>query len=71
MTNKWGLLSAPSTRFPGELTLACTCGSIDLTLTCQYPVRGSGPCGRGRLGDYGTRELVICNTCGAKHYEKG
>ncbi len=55
---------APSTRFPGERTLACPkCHSTDVTMTCRYPVYGTGPNRRGRLGDRGSREVNICNAC--------
>jgi hypothetical protein len=59
----WPLV--PSTHFPGELTLGCPqCGSTDITMSVQYPVRGTGPMGRGRLGDPGSREYNRCNSCG-------
>jgi hypothetical protein len=59
----WPLV--PSKRFPGEQTLGCPrCMSHDVTMSVQYPVRGSGPMGRGRLGDLGSREYAECQTCG-------
>lgn len=55
----------PSIRFPGELTLACpNCGSKNILMSCRYPVRGSGPLGRGRLGDPGAKETNTCEDCG-------
>lgn len=60
----------PSEQFPGELTLACdSCGSTALTGTVEYPGRGSGPGGRGRLGDAGSRDVMICRECGRRHYD--
>ena len=58
---------APSQRFPGELTLACpACGSLDVTLGTRYPVHGTGPLGRGRLGDPGATEYSSCAVCGQR-----
>ena len=59
----WPLV--PSTRFQGETTLACpVCWATNVIMSCRYPVRGSGPNGRGRLGDYGTVETNQCGNCG-------
>jgi hypothetical protein len=64
-TGKHGWPLVPSPHFPGEQTLACPkCGSTDLTLTVEYPFNGTGPGGRGRLGDYGARDKTICRGCG-------
>ena len=69
VTGKHGWPLVPSTRFPGERTLACPdCSSTNITLTVEYPAYGSGPCGRGRLGDYGARNKTICNGCGKTAY---
>lgn len=56
-TGKHGWPLVPSTRFPGETTLACPqCASTDITLTGAY---GPG----GRLGDPGGHEITRCNAC--------
>lgn len=68
-TGAHGLPLVPSKHFPGELTLACSaCGSTEITLTVQYPARGTGSGGRGRLGDPGSRDVAICRACGKTHY---
>lgn len=49
----------------GEPALHCPkCGHDDITMGVQYPVHGTGPMGRGRLGDFGSRETIKCNSCG-------
>ena len=59
----WPLV--PSKAFPGEYTLSCPkCKTTNITMTCRYPVYGTGPGGRGRLGDHGTRDVNRCNECG-------
>jgi hypothetical protein len=61
--NGWPLV--PSKAFPGEQTLACPrCKSTNVTMTVRYPIRGSGPMGRGRLGDVGTKNVNRCESCG-------
>ena len=63
----FGWPMVPSKAFPGELTNGCpTCGSTDVTITGAYAARGTGPCGRGRLGDPGGSSWLLCNGCGAK-----
>lgn len=58
----WPLV--PSKHFPGEKTLACPeCGSTDVMLTTQYGSPGTGPGGRGRLGDPGSKDVAICQNC--------
>jgi RNase P subunit RPR2 len=48
--------------------LACpVCLSTDITMTVEYPGVETGPGGRGRLGDAGSKEVNICNTCGHRH----
>ena len=52
----WPLV--PSTKFPGEHTLACpNCGKSNITMSVVY-----GP--RGRLGDPGAHDTIKCNDCG-------
>jgi len=64
-TGKHGWPLVASERFPGEQTLACPkCGSTRITMTVEYPFVGSGPGGRGRLSDVGTRDKTICEACG-------
>lgn len=59
----WPLV--PSTRFPGETTIACPrCGSTNVVLSCYYGSPGSGPRGRGRLGDPGGGATNECESCG-------
>jgi hypothetical protein len=51
----------------GEMHLACpTCGKSDITMSVQYPVYGTGSRGQGRLGDHGSRDTILCNSCGCK-----
>jgi hypothetical protein len=70
-TGAYGCPLVPSKRFPGELTLACVkCGSTDITMTGCYPVYGTGPCGRGRLGDPGGLDWAECGACGHRHYRE-
>lgn len=58
----WPLV--PSPKWPGEVSLSCPeCGSTDVIMTGGYPVRGTGPMGRGRLGDPGGYSKNICNKC--------
>lgn len=47
----------------GELCCPA-CLSSDVDLTCRYPAFGTGPGGRGRLGDPGAREINECRACG-------
>lgn len=62
----WPLV--PSKRFPGERTLSCPkCKSTDVTLTGHYAARGTGPGGRGRLGDPGATNIIRCESC--RHQE--
>ncbi len=57
----------PSKLRPGEMTIACgVCGSTDIVESVQYPARGTGPMGCGRLGDPGAVEYAKCNACGAR-----
>jgi hypothetical protein len=66
-TGRGGWPLVPSLRFPGETCLACPrCNSRNVVLSCAYPVRGSGPGGRGRLGDPGTKETNTCADCGER-----
>ena len=49
-------------------SLCCpACLSSDVDLTCRYPAVGTGPGGRGRLGDPGAREINECRACGETH----
>jgi hypothetical protein len=49
----------------GERHLVCPkCGKSDITMGAQWPVRGTGPMGRGRMGDVGASEVITCNACG-------
>lgn len=69
--NVWGWNVADSKRNPNEKTLACPkCNSTDCTLSVEYPVYGTGPNGRGRAGDYGSKDYVRCNSCGFKSYDQ-
>ena len=43
------------------------CLSTNVTFSCRYPPRGTGPGGRGRLGDPNTREVNTCEDCGETH----
>ena len=59
----WPLV--PSEAFPGELALACPeCGSQAVSMGGIHPHRGTGPGGRGRLGDPGAWEINDCVDCG-------
>ena len=59
----------PSKMHPGELTIQCPfCKSIDITLTVEPGLIGTGLEGRWRMGDPGGRELALCNSCGKKGY---
>jgi hypothetical protein len=59
----WPLV--PSSQFQGETTLACpVCWATNVIMSCRYPARGSGPNGRGRLGDDGTVQTNQCGNCG-------
>lgn len=70
MTGAHGWPLVPSPRFPNETTLACPdCGSTDIKLSVLYPSHGSGPCGRGRLGDPGSLNTITCGQCGKRDYE--
>jgi hypothetical protein len=55
-------IAAHLMRCPGE----CRCGSRDVTSTAIYPVRGTGPGGRGRLGDPGACGISECHACGRR-----
>jgi hypothetical protein len=62
----WPLV--PSKAFPGELTLACPkCGGTEILLTGSYGFPGTGPNGRGRLGDRGGLDVIRCETCKHEH----
>jgi hypothetical protein len=62
----WPLVASPT--FPGERTLACPkCGSGGVEMTVAYPPVGTGPGGRGRLGDPGSSEVNRCVSCGYTH----
>ena len=67
MPNTYGAHGWPlieSKRFPGELCLSCPkCHSRNILMTVDYPVRGTGPDGRGRMGDYGTQDVLKCEDC--------
>ena len=59
----WPLV--PSERFPDEHTVACgECGSTDLSITVEYGTLG----GTRRLGNPGTRNVAVCQACGARGY---
>jgi hypothetical protein len=63
----WPLV--PSKNFPGETTIACkACGSTDVKLTGCYGYPGTGPGGRGRLGDPGGLDWAECSACKARGY---
>ena len=66
-TGRGGWPLVPSQTFPGEQALACPkCGSLNITMGCEYPLHGTGSGGRGRLGDPGAKETNTCGTCGHK-----
>lgn len=59
----WPLVA--SIHFKGELTIGCPrCASTDVTLTILPGPFGTGPRGIWRMGDYGGKDLNICNACG-------
>ena len=65
----WPLIS--SLRFPGETCLACPkCGSRNVMMSVHYVFPGTGPCGRGRLGDSGNTEYAQCQYCGCDSRNK-
>lgn len=53
-----------------EDRLTCgKCGAMSgITLTGSYAFRGTGPGGRGRLGDPGSLSWAECETCKARGY---
>lgn len=68
-TGRGGWPLVPSDRFPGETCLACPrCGSRNVVLSCVYGYPGTGPGGRGRLGDRGGAETNTCQDCGKYEY---
>jgi hypothetical protein len=62
----WPLRS--SKVFPGEMTLCCPkCWSANVTQTVSPGGTGTGPGGRWRMGDPGSREMNKCEDCGFTH----
>lgn len=66
MAKQTGLLGwplAPSTHFPGEMTLSCpNCFSTNITILSVPMGRGTGPNGRFRMGDP-SKQAVRCERC--------
>lgn len=53
-----------SRSFPDEMTLSCPrCGSTNWEMTGHHAPRGTGPGGRGRLGEPGGVDILRCNDC--------
>jgi transcription elongation factor Elf1 len=67
MSYGWPLV--PSTSFPGEKTLQCPrCKSTHVVFTIETGSKGTGRGGIWRMGDRGSRDVVICQSCGDKAY---
>ncbi len=68
-TRYGGWPMVPSTKYPAELTIQCPhCKGTNITLTGDYGYTGTGPDGRGRLGDSGSTSYALCETCKARGY---
>lgn len=62
----------PTDHFPGERSLTCPrCFRQESTLTTHPPAVGTGPGGRPRMGDPGSRDVVICGHCNLVGYLPG
>ena len=62
----------PSPTFPGETISSCPkCGSISIEMGCRWATYGTGPGGRGRMGDPGAIEYKTCKDCGHSTTTKG
>lgn len=59
--NGWPLIKGTDS----EMHLHCPkCSARSVTMGTQWPVYGTGPGGRGRMGDPGAMETIKCNACG-------